>query len=138
MLSATPFWIFKVKMNLITIPLYERLGGDMTISMLVDTFYARILNDPVLAPYFERTNPNKIAQKQISFMKLAFGGPSFYDHKKIREKHITLTQNGLNDYHVDLFLQHLTDSMEAINISDDLIVEAIDIANTYRDDILNR
>lgn len=57
--------------------IYEQVGGEETIRVLVDHFYARVERDPVLRPLF----PDDMTEgKRWQFMFLCqfFGGPPMY------------------------------------------------------------
>ena len=56
---------------------YELLGGEHTISKLVDAFYARVAQHPDLAPIFP-DDLTETARKQKQFLTQYLGGPPLY------------------------------------------------------------
>src|SRR6478752_4000251 len=70
---------------------YELLGGEHTISKLVDAFYTRVGQHPELAPIFPDDLTETI-RKQKQFMTQYLGGPSLYTeehgHPMLRARHI--------------------------------------------------
>ncbi|WP_110113387.1 globin [Bacillus sp. CGMCC 1.16541] len=70
---------------------YDELGGEHTISKLVDAFYRRVEQHPDLAPIF----PNdftETARKQKQFLTQYLGGPALYTeehgHPMLRARHL--------------------------------------------------
>lgn len=57
--------------------LYEKIGGEQTISRLVKAFYPRVVKDPDLSPLFI-TDIEEIMRKQQMFLTQLLGGPSLY------------------------------------------------------------
>jgi hemoglobin len=70
--------------------LYERIGGDKTFRRLVDAFYARIADDPVLRPMFP-DSLEESKEHQFLFLTQYWGGPSRYEaqrgHPRLRMRH---------------------------------------------------
>ena len=69
---------------------YEFVGGDSTFQKLVDIFYARVEQDPVLRPLFpDDLEPGK--RWQFLFLAQFFGGPARYieerGHPRLRMRH---------------------------------------------------
>jgi hemoglobin len=69
---------------------YEMIGGDDTFRRLVDAFYARVENDPILRPLFpEDLSPGK--EHQFLFLSQYWGGPARYEarrgHPRLRMRH---------------------------------------------------
>ena len=44
--------------------LFERVGGEQTISDLIHEFYDRVLADPELKPFFENASVGKLRRMQ--------------------------------------------------------------------------
>lgn len=70
---------------------YEVLGGDETLSRLVQAFYARVAQDPELAPLFPG-DLTETAEKQRRFLTQFLGGPPLYTeahgHPRLRARHL--------------------------------------------------
>lgn len=71
--------------------IYELAGGDAPFRRLVDAFYARVEQDPVLRPMFPADlAPGK--EHQFLFITQYFGGPSRYNelrgHPRLRARHL--------------------------------------------------
>lgn len=59
---------------------YELMGGAPTVRKLVEAFYPKVLEHPLLAPIFpEDITP--VMEKQYEFLTQFFGGPHLYTQK---------------------------------------------------------
>jgi hemoglobin len=54
--------------------LYEWIGGGEALSRLLDTFYERVPQDPLLAPAFANMSAAHVAHV-AAFVAEVFGGP---------------------------------------------------------------
>ena len=124
--------------RLATKSLYERLGGDAAVDAAVDIFYRKVLTDERVNKFFDGINLEKQAAKQKGFLTMAFGGPHFYTGKDMREGHKHLVAKGLNDTHVDVIIELLCSTLKELGVGDEDIMEAARIADSVRDDVLNR
>ncbi len=118
--------------------LYERLGGEAAVNAAVDIFYRKVLSDDRINDYFEDVDMDAQAAKQKSFLTMVFGGPNNYTGKDMREGHKHLVERGLNDSHVDAVIENLGETLKELGVDDADIQEVADIANSVRDDVLNR
>lgn len=70
--------------------LYEKLG-DEQLKLLVDAFYERVYNHPVLIPLFNN-DINAVKDKQFCFLSQFLGGPPRYNEKygppRMRMRHL--------------------------------------------------
>jgi hemoglobin len=72
--------------------LYEWAGGMATFEKLMDVFYKKVLEDPLLKPVFIHMSPQH--QKHVAyFIAEVFGGPAYYSgsdgsHFKMIQKHL--------------------------------------------------
>jgi hemoglobin len=119
--------------------LYERIGGDAAVMAAVDGFYKRVLADPVTAPFFNETDMNAQARKQMSFMAHAFGGPDEYKGKDLRTAHAQLVKDrGLSDVHFDAVAGHLKATLEELGVAEDLVEEVLTLVGSTRGEVLVR
>lgn len=118
--------------------LYERLGGQESVDVVVETFYRKVLTDDRISRFFDDTDMDEQVAKQKSFLTMVFGGPSNYSGLDMREAHKKLVLNGLNDSHVDTVIELLGKSLDEHGIDHSDIEEIAKIANSVRDDVLNR
>ncbi len=118
--------------------LFEQLGGAAAVNAAVDVFYRRVLADAYINRFFEGVDMEKQAAKQKAFLTMAFGGPHNYSGKDMREGHRHLVKMGLNDSHFDHILMHLRATLAELGVGNDLIQQVIDIAESTRNDVLDR
>lgn len=118
--------------------LFERLGGRPAITKAVDVFYRKMLNDPRVARFFESTDMARQRGKQAAFLTMVTGGPNAYTGKDMREGHAHLVERGLDDSHVDVVIEHLGGTLAELGANPDDIAAVAALANSVRDDVLNR
>lgn len=118
--------------------LYERLGGEAAVNQAVDCFYRKVLGDERVNYFFDDVDMDKQIAKQKAFLTMVFGGPSHYTGKDMREGHRRLLKRGLNDTHVDAIIELLGATLSELGASEADINEVAAIANSVRDDVLNR
>jgi len=121
------------------IPLYDRIGGDKAMEVLVDGFYRRVLNDELVGRFFEDVDMEAQRLKQKSFLAMIFGGPYPYTGKDLRSVHQRLIDElGLSDAHFDRVLQHFRDTVIEAQLPEPEVNGLCEILEGFRDDVLNR
>lgn len=118
--------------------LYDRLGGAAAVDAAVDIFYRKVLADDRINGFFDSVDMEAQAAKQKAFLTMVFGGPNAYTGKDMREGHKHLVAKGLNDSHVDAVIEHLGATLKELGVADADIAEIAAIANSARDDVLDR
>lgn len=119
--------------------LYEQLGGEPTIELLVSKFYHRVLADPMLAPIFGGIDNNRLEQHQRRFLAMALGGPAAYQGRDLASAHAGIARkHGLSDQHFDAVLGHLEATLKALNADDTAIQQVMAIAESTRSMVLGR
>ncbi|MCM8537861.1 MAG: group 1 truncated hemoglobin [Lentisphaeraceae bacterium] len=118
--------------------LYEKLGGADAVNAAVDIFYRKVLADDRINRFFEDVDMERQAQKQKAFLTMVFGGPNNYTGLDMRNGHKHLVKMGLDDSHVDAVIELLGATLKELGVGDDDIGEVAGIANSVRDDVLDR
>ena len=118
--------------------LFERLGGQEAVNTAVDIFYRKVLTDDRVNYFFDGVDMEQQIQKQKGFLTMVFGGPNNYTGKNMRDGHRHLVKRGLNDTHVDIIIEHLGSTLKELGANDQDISEVAAIANSVRDDVLDR
>jgi hemoglobin len=116
--------------------LYDDLGGAPAVEAAVDIFYRKVLSDERISHFFEGVDMERQAAKQKGFLTMVFGGPNNYTGKDMRTGHAHLV--GLNDGHVDAVIENLAATLRELGVGEDRIAQVAAIANSVRDDVLNR
>lgn len=125
--------------SLVTTPsLYERLGGEAAVLAAVDIFYKKVIADPLTKPFFASLDMPAQIRKQVAFMTWAFGGPSEYKGRDLREAHDPLVKRGLTDAHFDAVAGHLKATLEELGVAAPLVNEALGIVGPTRSAVLGR
>jgi hemoglobin len=118
--------------------LYKRLGGAPAIKAAVDVFYGKVLADERIARFFDGVDMERQRGKQRGFLTMVTGGPNGYSGKSMREGHAHLVAQGLNDSHVDAVIENLAATLRELGVSEADIADVGALANSVRDDVLNR
>ncbi len=98
--------------------IYEQVGGEATFRRLVDLFYARIEQDPLLRPLFPPDlEPGK--QHQILFLSQYFGGPRHYTeqrgHPRLRLRHMPFA---IGQRERDAWVGHMLAAIDEVGIAE--------------------
>ncbi|WP_428908198.1 group I truncated hemoglobin [Niallia sp. Krafla_26] len=115
--------------------LYEKFGGEESISKVVDYFYDLVLKDETVRQFFEHTDMEKQRSHQTKFISFALGGPNQYSGKSMAKAHEGMN---LQEDHFQAIVHHLHDALAHFGISEGDIDEALTKVATLKDDILNK
>lgn len=115
--------------------LFERIGGENAVDAAVDIFYEKVLADNRINSFFENLDMVAQARKQKAFLTMAFGGPNNYTGMDMRAGHAHL---GLTEEHFDAVVENLAATLTQLGVSTSDIQEVANIANSVKDDVLNR
>lgn len=118
--------------------LYDRLGGGEAVNAAVDIFYRKVLSDNRVKGSFDSVDMDRQIAKQKAFLTMAFGGPNKYTGKDMREGHKHLVARGLNDSHVNAIIEILGSTLKELGAKPADIAEVASIAESVRNDVLNR
>lgn len=116
--------------------LFERIGGMTAVNSSVDLFYEKVLADEKLNTFFENVDMENQAGKMKAFLAYAFGAPmAAYTGKIMRYAHSKMS---INEDHFAAVEHHLINTLKELNIEENLIKEVVAIAQSTKDDVLNR
>ncbi len=73
--------------------MFERYGGFVKISRVVSAFYDKALDSPILSPYFENSNMQRIIDHQTKFIASLMGGPASFTNEELSRVHKNLNIN---------------------------------------------
>lgn len=118
--------------------LYDRLGGEPALVAAVDLFYDKVLRDPLLAPFFEGMDMAVQRTKGVAFFATAMGGPNKYSGLDMRAAHARVVARGAGDEHFDAVMGHLRATLEELGAKPADVDEAVALAGSLRDEVLNR
>ncbi|KTD61832.1 group I truncated hemoglobin [Legionella spiritensis] len=118
--------------------LFDRLGGQNAVNTAVDIFYRKMLTDDRVRDFFDDVDMEQQILKQKGFLTMVLGGPNNYKGKDMREGHRHLVKRGLNDTHVDIVIEHLGETLRELGANEGDIQKVAAIANSVREDVLDR
>ena len=113
--------------------IYEEIDGTETIERLVTAFYQRVLADPMLSPFFEKTSVDKLKKMQAAFFTIALGGPDPDLNISLYEAH---RGRGIERKHLTQFTQHLVDTLREIGVDAQNATRVYQRISTYSDEVL--
>lgn len=84
--------------------LFDRVGGADAVAAMVDEFYARVLADPELRPFFGNASVERLKKMQKEFFAAAMDGPMTTGDADLAKIHQGL---GITRRQVTQFVDHL-------------------------------
>ena len=118
--------------------LFERIGGDAAVEAAVNKFYVKFMQQPEIIDFFSDVSQPLQIEKMRNFLTLALTGDTEYNRDAIRLAHAPLVERGLNDRHLNIFIQIMHESLLELDIPQELVEEFIAVTEEYRLDVLNR
>jgi hemoglobin len=112
---------------------YERVGGKPAIEEVVERFYARVLADDDLIPYFADADVPSIKRHQVLLLSQVLGGPKAYDGRDLGEAHRGL---GISSEHYDRVVAHLVAVLVELGADDELLAAAGEVVAGVKGDIV--
>jgi hemoglobin len=114
--------------------LYHRLGGEHGVERLLMDFYAHVLEDPELAPFFEDVSMDKLISMQRELFSSAVDGPHTYSGKPLKEVH---AGRGITLHHFQRFREHLLTTLKDVGVSADDMHDVIHRVTRMKKDVLS-
>jgi hemoglobin len=96
--------------------LYKRLGGYDALAAITDEVLLRVMSDKQLSRFFGGVSVNskrRIRQLVVDQLCAATGGPCIYIGRSMRAAHEGL---GITDDDWNLFVKHLTDTLDKFKV----------------------
>lgn len=113
--------------------LFDRIGGVHGLTSMVRQFYARVLADRDLRPYFKGVPLDKLYRMQLEFFSAALGGPTDYSGRALHHAH---QGRNISREHFQAFVEYLFATLKDFPLSDDERYAVIARINTYVDDVI--
>jgi hemoglobin len=114
--------------------LFDRIGGVHGLTRLVGQFYARVLADKALRPYFTGVPLDKLQRMQVEFFSAALGGPTCRSGPSLHHAH---QGRGIAREHFQAFVEYLFETLKDFPLTDDERYTVISRINTYVDDVIS-
>jgi hemoglobin len=114
--------------------LFDRVGRVPGVTRLIGQFYANVLNDPTLRPYFASLELRKLQRMQFEFFCAALGGPTAYGGRSMQHAH---QGKHISREHFQAFVEHLFVTLQEMDLTDEDRYAIIARINTYADDVFD-
>jgi hemoglobin len=99
--------------------MYQSVGGDAGLTVLVDNFYTRLWSDPSLDRYFEGIDRESLKRHQRMFLTFALGGgQDAYGGRPLSAAHTGLN---ITNEAFDTVAYHLRQTLEELDVDRPLI-----------------
>jgi truncated hemoglobin YjbI/SAM-dependent methyltransferase len=113
--------------------IYDNIGGAPAVRAAVDDFYARVLADARLAPFFTGTDLHRLKAHQRAFLAAAIGGPEIFAGRDMAAAHAGL---GIGDGDFDAVVAHLAGTLTRLGVPQDTTGQIARALAPLRDDIV--
>lgn len=91
--------------------LFDQLGGEQGVRLLVDELTTRLEADPEFGPMFAGVDGEGLRRHREQYLAAVLGGPEQYTGRGLREAHRPL---GIDDAQFDRFLALVLESARAV------------------------
>jgi len=94
--------------------IFERSGGFARVNRIVMSFYERVLESPVMSPYFAATDMKQLVDHQTKFIAFLMGGPASFTDEHLARVHRSLD---IDRHAFDEMVSLLTETLEDYDFS---------------------
>ena len=88
--------------------MFQRYGGFAVVRRIVSAFYDRVLDSPILEPYFAGVAMDRLIDHQTKFIATLMGGPASFTDDALRRAHAHL---GIGDLEMTTMADLLRDTL---------------------------
>ncbi len=113
---------------------FEKIGGEDAILVTVETFYQRVLGDPLLQPFFDGIDIARLKRQQVDFFSQALGGPNIYRGPDFKTAHARLA---IEQRHFDRFVQHFVATLQFLGVAPEHIDTVVQTVGPLAAEIVN-
>lgn len=100
---------------------YDAVGGQVFFDDLVDRFYDRVEQDPVLQPMYPADDMDGARQRLAGFLAQYWGGPTHYSdqrgHPRLRMRHNPFVIGERERRH---WLDHMLAALDAVEVDPEI------------------
>lgn len=119
--------------------MFEAAGGEATFKLLVERFYARVADDPLLRPVYPDEDLSSATERLTLFLIQYWGGPSTYNerrgHPRLRLRHQPFA---IGQAERDAWLGHMTAAVDSLELAPALRQALLDYFETASTAMINR
>jgi len=114
--------------------IFQQIGGTPAVEATVEALYVRVLADPLLQPFYAKTNLDWLKKSQVRFFTTALGGPQIYKGADMKSVHEKLP---IEEKHFGRVAQHLSDALKALKVPPQLVAQIMQTAGSLAPDLIN-
>ena len=118
---------------------YELAGGEPVFRLLVQRFYARVADDPVLRPVYPEEDLSGATERLTLFLIQYCGGPTTYSaqrgHPRLRMRH---QRFAIGPAERDAWLGHMTAAVDSLDLAPAVRKALLDYFATASTAMINR
>lgn len=118
---------------------YDLAGGEKTFKLLVERFYARVAQDPVLRALYPEEDLSGATERLTLFLAQYWGGPSTYSerrgHPRLRLRHQPFA---IGQVERDAWLSEMTIAVESLGLAPAVSKALLDYFETASTAMINR
>ena len=118
---------------------FEAAGGEETFRLLVERFYGRVADDPLLRPIYPEADLSNATERLTLFLIQYWGGPSTYNeqrgHPRLRMRHHPFA---IGQAERDAWLGHMTAAVDSLDLSPPLRKALLDYFETASTAMINQ
>lgn len=111
---------------------FEELGGKFGIAQIIESWFNKALNDPLLKPIFREVDIGQLKEKMTDFLSHELGNNEKIVIRDLKSVH---AKYNLSDFHLDAFKVWIQKTLEEQNISDWVIRDVQWVLEKYRRDV---
>jgi hemoglobin len=120
-------------------PTFTDLGGEQTFRRLVEGFYARVADDPILRPLYPEADLAPARERLTLFLIQYWGGPTTYSdtrgHPRLRMRHAPFP---IGPAQRDAWLGHMRAALDDVGLPPQHDVVVWDYLQRAADMLVNR
>ena len=118
---------------------YDLAGGEKTFKLLVERFYARVAEDPVLRSVYPEQDLSGATERLTLFLIQYWGGPATYSerrgHPRLRLRHQPFA---IGQRERDAWLSHMTAAVESLELAPAVRKALLDYFETASTAMINQ
>jgi hemoglobin len=119
--------------------IYELAGGEETFRLMVERFYARVAEDPVLRAVYPEEDLSGAAERLTLFLIQYWGGPTTYSdrrgHPRLRMRHQPFA---IGKPERDAWLSQMTAAVESLELAPEIRKALLDYFETASTAMINQ
>lgn len=120
--------------SLVDPTLYDTLGGRESIELAVRGLYARLLEDPEIAPVFEGVDVLRLRSHMTSFLSAALGSGLVYAGRDLQEVHAGLH---ITAAMFDGTVAHLVEVLDSLDLAPELVERVLATVEPLRSQVVH-